>query len=149
LSRPKFPARADDDVCGQRQQERPGDARRRSLRLFGKLRTAPKLDVEAPEQNTRRRELDQAVDAERGERQAAGGDASAYSHCRFDTHPRKRQIFQLEGFPDQRRSCAGLIVQIFCPLDRHCFHPKSHETSDLSYRPSGVRIPDQESRTCS
>jgi hypothetical protein len=62
------------------------------------------LDRKAPDQNAGRRELNQAVDAERQESDALRRDARGNGNDGLDRHPRDREPFEAKRLPDQRRT---------------------------------------------
>jgi len=67
---PQAVSRTDNDVGGAAEQQHTTDSARPALYTLGEIRASTHLDIEPPEQNTSRREFDQAVRAEGDEREA-------------------------------------------------------------------------------
>lgn len=97
-----FPAGARDRIGSERKQEDPADAGSRLFCVLGEGLAVAKLNSQAPDKNGGRGQFDQAVNPERDQSKANGGDAGANRHRSLDGHPGERKVLKPERLLDQR-----------------------------------------------
>ena len=77
--------------------------------------TTPELDVEPPDQYPSRGKLDQAIEAERDQADAARLHTCGKGDDSLNDHPSNGEPLEPECFPDQLGATLGGRTQLLCP----------------------------------
>ena len=96
---------------------------------FREVLAVLQFNREPPNKQDRGNQFDQAINAERKQRERARSDARADRHARLDNHPCQSDVFEAEGFSNERRALgfADTSGQRRCSVTTFRYHAAARD----------------------